>query len=368
MEEVERKVNEAASLITRKDVLERVEARDAVREDDDDLAIEHGLPCGKDFHRAGDRRELSRPVLAVAAQEAGGAVFEPAEDSVAVEFHLVPPARGFRSLGDQGAELRLDEFRKLRFDRSGNLDALGHPRCFRCRRWPARGSIRAPDAVAPGRNLLETTPALDTFGLLVHDVELRLGSCELVPFLHEQPASAPVLRLFFFLQLHEHPRARELLAMEPELQEPRAVALVRVADRLPPAPVPEENRSAAVLPFRNDSLETAVLDRVILRLHREPLHRGVETRPLRDGPALQDPSQLEPEIVVKMRCRVLLDHEGTPGRLRDVPPPRLERDCEIPLATVLLQTHALRRSKGSAGRRGGPGDLQPAMSGRGIRS
>src|SRR4029077_19030326 len=70
---------------------------------------------------------------------------------------------------------------------------------------------------------------------------------------------------------------------------------------------PDHHAPAAVLSLGNGSLERVVLDRVILDLHREPLDRRVEARPLRPSPALHHAIELEPQVEVQVARGVLLD-------------------------------------------------------------
>ena len=62
-------------------------------------------------------------------------------------------------------------------------------------------------------------------------------------------------------------------------------------------------------PFGDDAFEAAVLERMVLDLHREPLVRRIEARPLGHRPALQHAVELQPEVVVQMAGGVLLDDE-----------------------------------------------------------
>src|SRR5690242_8194383 len=87
----------------------------------------------------------------------------------------------------------------------------------------------------------------------------------------------------------------------------------RIALRLPGAAVPEEHRAAAVFAGRDDPLELAVIERMILDVNGEPPLLRVEARPFRHRPALQHAVQFETEIVVQAPRRVLLDDEGQPG-------------------------------------------------------
>ncbi len=82
---------------------------------------------------------------------------------------------------------------------------------------------------------------------------------------------------------------------------------MRIADRFPGAAIPQQHRSSAVLPLRNDALELAVLERMILDVHRQALVGRIQAGALRDRPALQDAFELEPEVVVQTRRRMLLD-------------------------------------------------------------
>ncbi len=89
---------------------------------------------------------------------------------------------------------------------------------------------------------------------------------------------------------------------------------LRIPRRFPGAAVPQQHGAAAVLALGDDALELAVLERVILDVHRQPLVGRVEAGPLRHRPALQHAVQLEPEVVVQAARRVLLDHERERSR------------------------------------------------------
>ena len=94
------------------------------------------------------------------------------------------------------------------------------------------------------------------------------------------------------------------------------------------------DRAAAVLALRDRALERGVAEGVVLDLHRQPLDRRIERRPLGDRPALEHAVGLEPEIVVQVRGVVLLDDEDRllvgcgftgPGRLAGLGKSRLAR-------------------------------------------
>src|SRR5205807_10578544 len=73
--------------------------------------------------------------------------------------------------------------------------------------------------------------------------------------------------------------------------------------------VPDDHGPCAVLALRDDALELRVVEGMFLGRGREPLVARVHGRALGDRPGLQDVANLETEVVVKARGRVLLDDE-----------------------------------------------------------
>src|SRR5215831_15053810 len=169
----------------------------------------------------------------------------------------------------------------------------------------------------------------------------RRGLC--VSLLDEKPAALVATALPPGADLDECPASMELLAIQRELQRACAIGLVRVADRLPGAAIPDKHSAAAVLALGDDALEVAVLDRVILDVHGQPLVRGIEARPLGDRPALENAFELEPKIVVEPRGGVLLNHERARRRAGLVRHLTRRLGCflEIALATILVKPHEL---------------------------
>src|SRR5207249_10958519 len=102
----------------------------------------------------------------------------------------------------------------------------------------------------------------------------------------------------------------------------------------------------------NDALEFRVLERMVLDLHREPLDRRVERRPLPHRPREPEPLPLQAEVVVKAGGAVLLHNEGE--RLRGAPRARatrrLWRDGEAALAPVLGEAHVTPSRRSSRSR------------------
>ena len=98
------------------------------------------------------------------------------------------------------------------------------------------------------------------------------------------------------------------------MQDQRQIAAgeiaVGVAGRLPGSVIPKHDGAAAILPLRDGSLKVAVIQRMILDLHRQRLSSGFMTGPVRHRPALENAIQLQPKIVVKPGRLVLLDQIG----------------------------------------------------------
>ena len=84
--------------------------------------------------------------------------------------------------------------------------------------------------------------------------------------------------------------------------------------RLPMATIPQHDRPPAILLRRNDPLEFAIGQRVVLGSDRETLFGCVEARAARDRPAEQYPIPFEPEVEMQAGRIVLLHHEGTASR------------------------------------------------------
>ena len=110
----------------------------------------------------------------------------------------------------------------------------------------------------------------------------------------------------------EHPRALQLVAVERELEVALLQRRIDVVDfRRPRALIPQHHDAGAVA-FRDDAFERAVLDRMILDVHRQPLRLRVERRPFRHCPRQQHAFPFEPEVVVEMAGEVLLHAEEQP--------------------------------------------------------
>ena len=116
-----------------------------------------------------------------------------------------------------------------------------------------------------------------------------------------------------------------------------------VHERLPRALVPEHDDPRAVA-LGDDAFERAVLDRVILDVHRQTLVGGIDRGALGHGPREQHAVVFEPEVVVQMTGEMFLDAEEerrTLLALRRLGPRGLGADGEVSLRAIFLQCHTL---------------------------
>jgi hypothetical protein len=145
-------------------------------------------------------------------------------------------------------------------------------------------------------------------------------------------AAGPVV-----LDADQHPASLEMRALKLEFQIAVRESLLGRVSTLgrPIAAIPELNRAAAVLAFRDRPLEIAIGERMVFHLDRQPLLPRVERGSASHGPRLEDAVELRPQIIVQTAGVVLLHHE---------PPARrgpgtafvagLRRFGEIPLGGV----------------------------------
>ena len=90
----------------------------------------------------------------------------------------------------------------------------------------------------------------------------------------------------------------------------REPAVLLLLDELVGSPVPDLDRAGAVLPGRDLALEVAVVERVILDVHRQVPLAERERDALRHRPAQEHPVPLEAEVVVEAAGGVALDDEA----------------------------------------------------------
>jgi hypothetical protein len=127
---------------------------------------------------------------------------------------------------------------------------------------------------------------------------------------------------------HQHKTTAQLLAVDFGVQLSGRNSSSRVvgAVRFPGAAVPHDDVTSAVLPRRDHPLEIDILDGMVLDMDRDALHRGIESRALRDSPAHQHAIDFEAKVVVEPASPMPLHHEppsavagsrrGHPGWLR----------------------------------------------------
>src|SRR5439155_6867613 len=158
------------------------------------------------------------------------------------------------------------------------------------------------------------------------------------------------------VEAKEDPLALHPLAFEREVEVPFLDRLVLILTRIgnPPARVPQHYGAAAIFARGNGSLEAAIIERVILNVHREPLFIGIETRPFGHRPALEDAVEFETKIPVQPPRGVLLNDEAV-ALAPDLAPARLLRLGEVALAVIGLDVE-----------RGAPGHGLSPLARRGL--
>ncbi|MHC2538449.1 hypothetical protein ACVJMY_008018 [Bradyrhizobium diazoefficiens] len=127
--------------------------------------------------------------------------------------------------------------------------------------------------------------------------------------LDQQPVGA-LAAIAIVAHADQHPASVQLFAVQRELQ----VALPKTTlgiIGLPGAAVPQHDRAAAILAFRDRSFEIAIVERMVLDLDRQPLVVRIERGALRHRPGLEHAVELEAEIVVQPAGVMLLDHEAS---------------------------------------------------------
>src|SRR5262249_2554501 len=136
------------------------------------------------------------------------------------------------------------------------------------------------------------------------------------------------------------PSAVQFFSVQVEFEVPFPVALLRIAQRLPRAFIPEHHRAATVLSLGNRALKATILKRMVFYLHRETLICRVDVWTFGHGPALEPPAELEPKVVMQMRRIMLLNDVRKPLR----PGFRLlalwfRGSTKVPFRSILSETH-----------------------------
>ena len=318
VEEVEQVVTEAVAAAGREVGLQRRKVRGAAGALDDQFAVEDRDLRRERGKRLGDRRaEAIGPVLAAAGQQLHVAAVDVRLQPVAVELDLVHPGVALRRLRFEGRERRRDEAGE-------GIARLAGPRLRSCVwRFGARGLSRG--------DVLDRATRDHRGGLFLEDVGIGRARARPRRSLDQQP----VLALLAAPGGHadEMPAARELCALEPEIETALLQSAHRVAVGFPAAAVPDDDLAAAVLALRDPSLEVGVVERMVLDMHREPLVARHEARTPGDRPTRERVADLQAEVVMQPTRRMLLDDERV-ARAAAVGPGGLVGRGEVSLVAV----------------------------------
>jgi hypothetical protein len=256
--------------------------------------------------------------VAVPREQPGFTGLDPGEDAITVALELEDPARtrerpvgGLREHQQLGIELYVTLRRAkpggFRGDRGGRSAPL----------------LQLLDGEAGQHRLLR---------------QLGRGRDMRVALLDEEPL------LLALLDLYERPAAVQLEPFQIEQKLAFRETFARIADGGPPAAVPHDDTARSVVAGRNDALEVAVLQRMILDVHGEPLVGRVERRSLGHGPGHEHAVELEAEIVVQMARGMLVNHEELASGLGPAAR-RLGRSVELALRAVVGEEIVGRRNR-----------------------
>src|SRR5689334_6540962 len=150
--------------------------------------------------------------------------------------------------------------------------------------------------------------------------------------------------------MHEMPAAFELAALQLEFQMTLGQALVGIANRRPPASVPDDHATGAVLALGDASLELAVVERVVLDVDRQPLVVRRQAGTPGHRPAFEDTVELQSQVVVQPPGGMLMDDEQITRLARQLAA-RLRGAREVALAGILAQcgrSHVVRATPPSS--------------------
>jgi len=206
-------------------------------------------------------------------------------------------------------EARLDEGRQDALPSAGHAGEVRRPALALACDSGALGVIGSD--FAAGRKLVVRPPGEHRGRLLGRDLGAAGRAGEPVVRLEQEPLLLLLAR--FRPRAHEVPSPFQAPAVEGEGEMTVLVAGARIAFRRPAALVPDDHRAAAILALGDNALEGEVFERMILGMDRKALLADGKARPARDGPALQHPVELEPQIVVQAARIVLLHAEAIAG-------------------------------------------------------
>ena len=152
-------------------------------------------------------------------------------------------------------------------------------------------------------------------GILVQNPVLFSFARELIAMLDQKP----IYPLFAFSLAHpgQNPAAVKFLTLQGEVQLAFPICALSIL-AIPMAAIPDHYGATAVLAFWDRAFKVTVIQRMVFDLDREALVVGVEGRALGDGPGFEDPVKFEPQVVMQVRCRMLLNDEAEALRSLDL--------------------------------------------------
>src|SRR5450631_980872 len=99
----------------------------------------------------------------------------------------------------------------------------------------------------------------------------------------------------------------QFFALQGEVQLAFCISALEVL-AVPIAAIPNHDGAAAVLSLWNRAF--SIVQRMVFHLDRETLVMRIEGRALGDGPGFEDAVEFEPQVVMQVRCRMLLNDKA----------------------------------------------------------
>ncbi|MNH07305.1 hypothetical protein D3C79_666960 [compost metagenome] len=261
--------------------------------------------------------QLGAPVVAIAGEQAHIITVDAGKDAITVELDLVAPVAIGRGV-DQGRQLWLQLRRQLHLRGFAGGLATWRRGLFCCR------LARHQRAVAE-----------HAVGLGVDDAVVGFAARLAVVRLDQHP----LFLLAGQVGAEQVPYTAELFALQAETQLALGIGLARIAFGFPDAAIPDDHIACTVMAFGDMAFEVGVVQRVVLHVHGQAAHLGVQRRPFGDGPAFQRAIEFQAKVVMQVAGIVLLDAE-----LQCVGPlataalaAGLGRGIEVALARIFLQ-------------------------------
>ena len=156
-------------------------------------------------------------------------------------------------------------------------------------------------------DLLDGTPTGNALREILCHVMFFTTSGLIILFLDQQPIFLPLS--ISCAHSDQVPQAMQLLTVQAEFQTATTITFQRVSNRSPRSPIPQHDRSCAILFRRNDPFKTPILKRMVLHMDSQTLVCGIQAGPFRNSPAFQCPVQFQSKVIMETAGSMFLNDE-----------------------------------------------------------